>query len=83
MYIHIGKDVVVQDSDIIGIFDLDNATVSKRTREFLNINEKKGNVVNVAEDLPKTFIICKKNSNTVIYLSQISSSTLRRKKYGQ
>ena len=83
MYIHIGKDVVVQDTDIIGIFDLDNATVSKRTREFLNINEKKGNVVNVAEDLPKTFIICKKNSDTVIYLSQISSSTLRRKKYGQ
>ncbi len=83
MYIHIGKDVVVQDTDIIGIFDLDNATVSKRTREFLNINEKKGNVINVAEDLPKTFIICKKNSDTVIYLSQISSSTLRRKKYGQ
>ncbi len=83
MYIHVGQDVVVQDKDIVGVFDLDNASVSKRTRDFLNKNEKQKNVVNVSDDLPKTFIVCQKNAKTTVYLSQISSVTLRRKNYGQ
>ena len=36
MYMDIGKDMAVRDKSIIGIFDLDNTTTSKRTREFLS-----------------------------------------------
>ena len=35
MYLSIGNDMAVRDSSIIGIFDMDNTTTSKRTREFL------------------------------------------------
>jgi hypothetical protein len=77
MYIHLGQDTLVKKSDIIGIFDLDTATVSKRTRDFLSKAEKEGRVVNVSFELPKSFIICKKGKEKpIIYISQLSTSTL-------
>ena len=36
MYIHLGRDYVLNDRDIIGIFDLETTTTSPRGREFLN-----------------------------------------------
>ena len=40
MYLHLGHKTVINSKKIIGIFDIDTATVSKRTREFLNKNVK-------------------------------------------
>ncbi len=76
MYIHLGQDTLVKKSDIIGIFDLDTATVSKRTRDYLNKAEKKGMVVNVSTELPKSFIVCQHGDEKKIYISQISTATL-------
>ena len=36
MYINIGTELLIKDNDILGIFDLDNTTVSKSTREYIN-----------------------------------------------
>lgn len=76
MYIHLGQDTLVKKDDIIGIFDLDTATVSKRTRDYLSMAEKKGKVINVSTELPKSFIVCKKGNDKIIYISQISTATL-------
>ena len=35
MYLHLGQSVVIPDSDILGIFDLDNASWAYKTRELL------------------------------------------------
>lgn len=78
MYLHLGQSVVVHQKDIIGIFDLDNTSSSFRTRKFLEQAEREGRIVVVTDDLPKSFVVCKgKNENEVIYLSQLSSATLR------
>lgn len=81
MYIHLGQDTVLNTADVVGIFDLDNATVSKRTRDFLARCEKNGEVINVSYELPKSFVVCvppgKKSRN--IYISQISSTTLAKR----
>ena len=45
MYLSIGNDMAVRDKSIIGIFDLDNTSTSRRTREFLEAAEKEGEVV--------------------------------------
>lgn len=76
MYLHLGQDTVIRTEDIIGVFDLDTATVSKRTRDFLNRAEKRNEIRLVSEELPKSFIVCSKEGKQVIYLSQISSGTL-------
>ena len=41
MYLHLGEQKVVKKRDIIGIFDMDNTTVMKSTRTFLNNAEKR------------------------------------------
>ncbi|HIR60597.1 MAG TPA: DUF370 domain-containing protein, partial [Candidatus Faecivivens stercoravium] len=53
MYLHIGSETIVSEESLIGIFDLDNTSVSKFTREFLRARQQEGTVVTVAEDIPK------------------------------
>ena len=79
MYLHLGNETVIKTEQIIGIFDLDTATVSKRTRDYLAKAEKKGDVITITAELPKSYIVCRapdRPSGRIIYLSQISSTTL-------
>ena len=78
MYLHLGNDITVKTEDIVGIFDIENATISRHTRKFLATAEKNKRVVTVSYELPKSFILCKnkKEKGEKIYISQISSSTL-------
>ena len=78
MYLHLGQAVVVNQRDIVAIFDMDNATWSHRTRAFLGKAEREGQVVNAASDLPRSFVVCRKGKGEqVVYLSQLSSATLK------
>ena len=79
MYIHLGEKTVIRTENIIGIFDLDNTTVSKNTRDFLALSEKNKRVINVSNDLPRSFIVCEENGETSVYISQLSSQTLYRR----
>lgn len=76
MYLHLGQDVLIKKSDIIGIFDMDKATVSKRTRMFLEAKQQENKVINAATDIPKSFIVCNWGMDVVVYISQISAQTL-------
>ncbi len=79
MYIHLGNNIMLPTNEIIGIFDLENTTISKRTRDFLNKAEKSGKVITVSYDLPRSFVVAEKKGDIKIYISQISSTTLRRR----
>lgn len=77
MYLHLGSSVVIPQSDVLGIFDLDNTSWSRITRDFLARAEQTGRVVTVGDDLPKSFTLCRDPAGTVtVYLSQLSSATL-------
>ena len=76
MYIHLGNEVAVALSDITGIFDMDNTPVSYQTRSFLAAAQKDGTVIDVTEDLPKSFIIVNRNGKTFVYISSLASRTL-------
>lgn len=76
MYLHLGNDVVVDMNTVIGIFDMDNTTVSPQTRNFLAKAQKDGIVIDVAEDLPKSFIITESGGKTCVYISSLASRTL-------
>lgn len=79
MYIHLGQDTVVKKEDILGIFDMDTSTVSVLTRNFLNLAEKEGRVVNVSFELPKSFVVCSENGKLTVYISQLSPATLEKR----
>jgi len=78
MYLHLGQAVVAPEGEIIGVFDLDNASWSPRTRAFLERAEKEGRVVNAASDLPRSFVVRqRRDGSSLVYLSQLSSGTLK------
>ncbi len=68
----------IRDKHIIGIFDMDNTSTSKRTREFLDKAEKEGQVV-PCDDLPKSFILSAEYGFDRVYLTTLSSSTLEKR----
>ena len=76
MYLHLGAGAVVRSESIVGVFDLDNTSQSHLTRKYLAAAEKSGQVINVAEDIPKSFVVCKGESGMRVYLSQMSTQTL-------
>ena len=57
MYLILGRDDVIPEDDVIGIFDLDNVSWSKRTRDYLTAGESEGRIENMAEGLPRTLIV--------------------------
>lgn len=79
MYLHLGEETVVRDEDIIGIFDLDTSTVSKKTRDYLSDAQKKGMIVNVSSDLPRSFVLCRTKKGSMIYICRLSPATLVRR----
>ena len=80
MYLHLGQDIIVNMRDIVGVFDLDNSTISRHTREFLSRAQREGRVVNVSDDLPRSFVLCtQERGNSTVYLSQLSAATLLRR----
>ena len=76
MYLHLGQNVLVPKKSVIGVFDMDNTTQSKWTVRYLNMAEKEGRLVNISDDIPKSFIICKDGDKETVYLSQLAPSTL-------
>lgn len=76
MYLHLGAGAVVRSESIVGVFDLDNTSQSHLTRKYLAAAEKSGQVINVAEDIPKSFVVCNDESGMRVYLSQMSTQTL-------
>ena len=83
MYLHLGKGTVVNTADIIAIMDLESSSHSANTREFLRIVEEEGFVRNVSEELPRTYVICEIDGQSVVYVTNISSRALagRAEKY--
>lgn len=80
MLLHLGNATVIRQDDIIGIFDLDNTTVSKATRDYLTKAEKQGRVFTVSYELPKSFIVCEnEKGEETVYICQISTSTLMKR----
>lgn len=89
MLVHIGKDKLISDKDIIGIFDLENTTSDDEscTAEFLSEAEKNGNAeyvlsldISKAIDTPRAFVVCgSKRNGKKVYITGFSSETLLKK----
>lgn len=73
MYLHIGNNLSVPVSDIIGIFDCDFSTRSETTKKFLKESQKDGRLISEIGDIPKSFVVLK---NHDVYLSTLASPIL-------
>ena len=76
MFLHIGNSRNIRQKNIIGIFDADTATVSGVTRRFLKEAQKRGEVMAAGEEVPKSFVLYKKEKGYGVCFSQLSSVVL-------
>ena len=80
MYLHVGGGVMIPEKQIIGIFDLDKASDSRRTKEFLRQAEQEGTVISVSEDIPRSFLVADHPYHPqIVYISQLSPQTLQKR----
>lgn len=77
MYLHIGNGKNIKKKNIIGIFDLDTATVSSVSKKFINERQRAGKIEYNDTDLPRSFIVYSENEKERIILSRISSIGLK------
>ena len=76
MYLEIGKDIVINDKDIISILNLNYVKNTKTYKKmYKNLEEKKA-IINIADNKEKTFILTKEKSIEKAYISNISVNTL-------
>ena len=76
MYLHAGNNKIIREKDIIGIFDMDNSTVSHITRKYLAEAERDGRLLAASDEIPKSFIVYKENGKIKVCISQISTASL-------
>ena len=78
-YLNIGGGNVVRRSSVVAVCDIDNTTCSRATRGLLAAAEKNGEVINAAEDLPRSFILCEEGGKRRVWLSSLSPAALSRR----
>ena len=76
MYLHAGNHKNIRLTDIIGIFDTDNVTVSEAGRKFLSNAQRQGILISAKEEIPKSFIVYRERGKTKVCFSQLSSTAL-------
>ena len=76
MYIHLGNDVVVSESSVVGIFDIENTSISPATKDFLATAQKNNRIVYVTNDLPKSFVVCREDDDFTVYICQVAPATM-------
>ena len=77
MFLHVGNNKNIRLCDVIGIFDMDNSTISSVTRKFLNFKQKNTLVESVSSEIPKSFVLYYDKGEYKICLSPLSSSSLK------
>ena len=77
MFLHVGNNKNIRIKQVVGIFDMDNTTVSAITRKFLNNKQKKGLVESADSEIPKSFILYKDGQDMKVCFSQISAAALK------
>ena len=77
MFLHVGNNKNIRLCSVVGIFDMDNATLSAITRKYLSAKQTQGLVESAVEEIPKSFVLYREGDEYRICFSQISSTALR------
>lgn len=75
MYLFLGGNITVRDDDVVGIFDIEECSVSRTTADFLNASQKRSQIINVSQDIPKSFVVCRDK----VYISNVSHNIIRKR----
>lgn len=88
MWVYLGESFTINDKNILGVFDIENTSISQLTKDFLRHSEKENNICYVSMNMPKSFVVCKHNikkhnskkqSTETVYMCSVSPQTLKKR----
>ncbi len=79
MYVHIGKDIIINSENIIAILDINALEKKKKLEEILQNLKISDKIKDVSEKNRKSLIIIKKNEEIYGYITNISTITLAKR----
>ena len=79
MYVHIGKDVVLNSNHIISVLDIDVLEKKKNLQEVLQNLKISDKIIDVSDGNKKSLIIMQKNNENFGYITNISTTTLAKR----
>lgn len=79
MYLHLGQDYIVPSQSVVAVFDMDTATVSKRTAALLERLQQEGRILEIYDDLPRAAVLCEDALGEMLYLTGLSPQALQRR----
>ena len=79
MYVHIGKDNMIEEKHIIAILDLEKMLENKNLEDILKELKIENKIINNKTSNEKSLILVKKEEKIEVYFSNISSTTLAKR----
>lgn len=79
MYLHLGNDAVIRSDEVVAVFDMDNTTIARQSRGFLAEAQRTGRIIDICDDLPKSYIVTNSGGITKVYISSVSSKTIAKR----
>ena len=76
MYVHIGKDIVINSENIVAILDIESLQKNKNLQDVLQKLKISGKIIDITDKSRKSLIIINKDKENKVYLSNISSTTI-------
>ncbi len=79
MYLQLEKGESIKKKDIIGFFDMETVGGSSATKELFRRKEDEKGVVSLNNDIPKSFLLCDGEYSDSIYISGISTESIKKR----
>ncbi|MCI8309336.1 MAG: DUF370 domain-containing protein [Clostridia bacterium] len=80
MYLHIGKNCVIRDNSVIGIFNLEKIHQTKEYKYLYDDLKNSNNIIDIANNQKNTLVLTEENRNIKGYISNIGTNTMKKRK---
>ena len=79
MYLHIGKDYIVKNNEIIGIFNINYVKNTKEYKAMYNNLDESGDIIKVSDSKAKAFILTENQGKRKAYITNIGVNTISKR----
>ncbi len=76
MFVNLENEISIKKKEIIGIFDLDTASVSPVTKDFLKKAGRDMKIVYASKRVPESFVLADNGFTENLYMSSFSVDTV-------
>lgn len=79
MRLYLCDECGIEADSVVGIFDMDTATVAPASREFLKSGERTDRIVLTTNEIPVSFIVTANGDQEKIYFTRNAPKVLARR----